>query len=238
MEFGAKSCCLDRHKFPCYWTKGSSFFMIIMNQEALREGNNIGRLMMMNRFGKTPADVKLPSPLPLQPLPVLLMQNKMKKHLQKEAENSPRKIWNNETGTEDVRTHSSEWEENTQVDFKAGNDLQTARENVSSSWGRDLGWKSSACHKAPLLPLQDPENPCKGDEARWRHESPAQLSGVSELLLTKRKMGLKKKNPQSKPGQHFPFEAGIFQHSFQFKFTLDAQKWFFCPLATKLAVCT
>lgn len=193
MEFGAKSCCLDRHKFPCYWTKGSSFFMVIMNQEALREGNNIGKLMMMNRFGKTPADMKLPSPLPLQPLPVLLMQNKMKKHLQKEAENSPRKIWNNETGTEDVRTHSSEWEENTQVDFKAGNDLQTARENVSSSWGRDLGWKSSACHKVPLLPLQDPENPCKGDEARWRHESPAQLSGVSELLLTKRKMGVKKK---------------------------------------------
>lgn len=53
--------------------------MAIMNQEALREGNNIGRLMMMNRFGKTPADLTLPSPLPLQPLPELLMQNKMKK---------------------------------------------------------------------------------------------------------------------------------------------------------------
>lgn len=132
------------------------FFMVIMNQEALREGNNIERLMMMNRFGKTPADLKLPSPLPLQALPVLLMQNKMKKLLQKEAENSPRKIWNNETETEDVRTHSSEWEENTQVDFKAGNDLQTARKNISSSWGTDLAWKSSACHKVPLLPLQDP----------------------------------------------------------------------------------
>lgn len=181
-------------QIPLLLNKGFPFFffMAIMNQEALREGNNIGRLMMMNQFGKTPADLKLPfpPPSPLQPLPVLLMQNKTKKQLQKEAENSPRKIWNNETEAEDVRAHSSEWEENTQVDFKAGRDLQTARENVSSSWGRELGWKSSACHKVPLLPLQEPEDPCKGDAARWRHESPAQLPGVSELLLTKGKMGV------------------------------------------------
>lgn len=170
-----------------------------MNQEALREGNNIGRLMMMNRFGKTSAELKLPSPASPTPSSTInVKQNGKKKHLQKKTKNSPRKIWNNETKTEDVRMHSSEQEENAQVDFKAESYLQTAGENVSSRRGRDLGWKSSACHKVPLLPLEDPEDPCKGSGAGWGHRSPAQLSGVLELLLTKRKMGLRGEKNKNK----------------------------------------
>jgi len=101
--------------------------------------------------------------------------------------------------------HISEQEENTQVDFKAESDLQTARENDSSRGGRDLGWKSSVCHKVPLLILEDPEDPCKSGGAGEGHRCPAQFSGVLELLLMKRKMGLgeKKKQPtnqlQKKP---------------------------------------
>lgn len=240
MEFGAKSCCLDRHKFPCYWTKGSLFFFTaIMNQEALREGNNIGRLMMMNRFGKTPADLKLPFPLPLQPLPVLLMQNKMKKTSTERGWELPQedlKQWDRNRGCEDAQLWVGGKYPGGFQGWEGSSDRQRERFN---SWSRDLGCKSSACHKVPFLPLQDPENPCKDDEARWRHESPAQLPGASELLPTKRKMGVKKK--KSQPGQHFPFETEIFQNSFQFKFTLDTQRWFyfFCfPLSTKLPVCT
>lgn len=183
-------------QIPLLLNKGFPFFfMAIMNQEALREGNNIGRLMMMNQFGKTPADLKLPfpPPSPLQPLPVLLMQNKTKKQLQKEAENSPRKIWNNETETEDVRVHSSEWEENTQVDFKAGRDLQTARENVSSSWGRELGWKSSACHKVPLLPLQSQRIHAKVMQQDGDTRAQPSSLGYQSCCLQKEKWEFKKK---------------------------------------------
>lgn len=63
--------------------------------------------MMMNEFGKTPAELKLPPPLPQTPSSII-NANKMKKSLQKKAKNSPRKIWNNETKTKDVRTHSSD----------------------------------------------------------------------------------------------------------------------------------
>lgn len=93
--------------------------------------------------------------------------------------------------TKDVRMHSSEQRENTQVDFKAENNLRTASENVSSR----QGWKSSMCHKVPLLPLADLEDPCKGGEEQWGHGSPGQISGVLELLLIK--MGVKSthKNP-------------------------------------------
>lgn len=165
------------------------FFMVIMNQEALREGNNIERLMMMNRFGKTPADLKLPSPLPLQALPVLLMQNKMKKLLQKEAENSPRKIWNNETETEDVRTHSWvggkypggfqgwEWSPDSQKEHFKQLRHRPRLEELS------MPQSAFASFTRPIA-----ENSSKGDDARWRHENPAQLPGVSELLLTKGKM--------------------------------------------------
>ena len=69
--------------------------------------------------------------------------------------------------------HISEQEENTQVDFKAESDLQTARENDSSRGGRDLGWKSSVCHKVPLLILEDPEDPCKSGGAGEGHRCPA-----------------------------------------------------------------
>lgn len=60
-----------------------------MNQEVLREGNNIGKLMMMNWFGKAPAEFRFPFPPTSKPLPVLLMQNKTEKKIQKKLRTPP-----------------------------------------------------------------------------------------------------------------------------------------------------
>lgn len=151
-----------------------------MNQEVLREGNNIGKLMMMNWFGKAPAEFRFPFPPTSKPLPVLLMQNKTEKKNTEKAKNSPRKVWNNETKSEDVRMmHSPKEEGIAQVDFKAKRDLQTARENISSRWHKDLGWK---CWRAAMsfLALEDLKDLCRGGAAGWGCENPVQFSGVLE----------------------------------------------------------